>query len=146
MERRIHFQPITSQVLDMFHSIDRGVFKILTETLQREPTQSMLVISFLLLLERMGVRVVMQQATTKGSMFMDYLAEDCILCLKCILSPHVPIGLEANNSLETLRQTCIAELTLAKVHRMMDVLLQRVKESLDNICPRILGDLMMNAI
>ncbi|XP_015966656.1 uncharacterized protein LOC107490399 [Arachis duranensis] len=137
---------MATKCLDMFHGIDRTAFKMLTQVLHREVTQSLIVIAFLLSLETMGLSGILQNATKKESRFMNSLAEDCVICLQCLLSPVLPRVVEKSKKLETLGHALRTEVTISQVHGMRSVLLTIIPDTLSNICPRTLGDVTMDSV
>ncbi|RYR55230.1 hypothetical protein Ahy_A06g030482 isoform B [Arachis hypogaea] len=137
---------MATECLDMFHGIDRTAFKMLTQVLHREVTQSLMVNTFLLSLKSMGLSGIMQNATKKGSWFMNSLAEDYVIYLKCLLSPVLSGVVEKSKKLETFGHTLRTEVTVSQVHGMRSVLQTIIPDTLSNVCSRILGDVTMDAV
>nr|XP_025664999.1 uncharacterized protein LOC112763578 [Arachis hypogaea] len=134
------------ECLDMFHETDQTAFKTLTQVLHCDVTQSLMVMALLLSLETMGLSGLLQNATVKESWFMNSLAEDCVICLQCILSPVLAGVMKKKTKLETFSTALKTEVTISQVHGMRSVMLPLIPESLSNICSRILGDLTMDAV
>ncbi|RYQ98501.1 hypothetical protein Ahy_B07g086231 isoform B [Arachis hypogaea] len=134
------------ECLEIFHGIDQTAFRMLTQVLNREVTQSLMVIAFLLSMETMGMSGILQTAIKKEGWFMNSLAEDCVICLQCLLSPEFSGFLDKSRKLETLKHTLKTELTLYQVHRMRSILLTIIPDTLSNIFSRILGNVTMDAV
>ncbi|RYR69153.1 hypothetical protein Ahy_A03g015686 isoform B [Arachis hypogaea] len=134
------------ECLKMFHGIDQTAFRMLSQVLHREVKQSLMVMAFLLSMESMGLSGIVQTAIKKEGWFMNSLAEDCVICLQCLLSLEFSGVVEKSRKLETLGHALKTELTLYLVHRMRSVLLTIISDILSNICSRILGDITMDAV
>ncbi|XLR37949.1 hypothetical protein HN51_024721 [Arachis hypogaea] len=61
MDTRRKPSSMAVECLEMFHGIDRTAFRMLTQVLHREVTQSLMVIAFLLSMETMGLSGVMDK-------------------------------------------------------------------------------------
>ncbi|XP_072085799.1 uncharacterized protein [Arachis hypogaea] len=136
---------MATECLDMFHGIDRTAFKTLTQVFHREATQSLMVILFFLSLESMRMSGIMQNATNKDSWFMNSLAEDCVICLKCLLSLVLSGVVEKSEKLETLGYALRTEVIVSQIHGMRSILLTIIPDTLSNMNSRIFGDLNMDA-
>ncbi|RYR03937.1 hypothetical protein Ahy_B06g083371 [Arachis hypogaea] len=134
------------ECLEMFHGIDRTAFRMLTQVLHREVKQSLMVMTFLLSMETMGLNGIVQTAIKNEGWFMNSLADECVICLQCLLSQEFSEVVEKSRKLETLGHVLKTELTLYQVHRMRSVLLMLIPDTLSTICSRILGDITMDAV
>ncbi|RYR58148.1 hypothetical protein HN51_008167 [Arachis hypogaea] len=134
------------ECLEMFHGIDRTAFRMLTQVLHREVKQSLMVMAFLLSLETMGLNGILQTAVKKEGWFMNSLADECVICLQCLLSQEFSGVLDKARKLETLGHVLKTDLTLYQVHRMRSALLTLIPDTLSTICARILGDITMDAL
>ncbi|RYR04257.1 hypothetical protein HN51_041003 [Arachis hypogaea] len=146
MDTRRKPSSMAVECLEIFHGVDQTAFRMLRQVLNREVTQSLMVIAFLLSMETMGLSGILQTAIKKDGRFMNSLAEDCVICLQCLLSPEFSGVLDKSRKLETLRHALKTELTLYQVHRIRSILLTIIPDTLSNICSRILGDVTMDAV
>ncbi|RYR38743.1 hypothetical protein Ahy_A09g043920 [Arachis hypogaea] len=62
MDTRRKPSSMATECLDMFYGIDPTAFKMLTQVLHREVTQSLMVIAFLLSLESMGLSGIVEKS------------------------------------------------------------------------------------
>ncbi|RYR51291.1 hypothetical protein Ahy_A06g026317 isoform A [Arachis hypogaea] len=146
MDTRRKPSSMAVECLEMFHGIDRTAFRMLTQVLHREVTQSLMVITFLLSIETMGLSRIVQTTIKKDGWFMNSLVKDCVICLQCLLSPEFSGVVDKSRKLETLGHVLKTELTLYQVYRMRYVLLMIIPDTLSNICSRILGNITMDAV
>ncbi|XLR36762.1 hypothetical protein HN51_023529 [Arachis hypogaea] len=146
MDTRRKPSTMAIECLEMFHGIDRTAFRMLTQVLHRKVKQSLMVMAFLLSLETMGLNGIVQTAIKNEGWFMNSLADECVICLQCLLSQEFSGVVEKSRKLETLGHVLKIDLTLYQVHRMRSVLLTLIPDTLSTICARILGDITMDAM
>ncbi|XP_057733894.1 uncharacterized protein LOC130949084 [Arachis stenosperma] len=133
MDTRRKPSTMAIECLKIFHGIDRTAFRMLTQVLHREVKQSLMVMAFLLSLETMGLKGIVQTAIKNEGWFMNSLADECVICLQCLLSQEFSWVVEKSRKLDTLGHVLKTELTLYQVHRMRSVLLTLIPDTLSTI-------------
>ncbi|KAL1188927.1 hypothetical protein V5N11_029034 [Cardamine amara subsp. amara] len=132
---------VTREEFNAFHKIDRTLFSCLVLTLNRDISQSLQVMSFLLFLEKSGhVRNLIADLISLPDVFINKLADEVVMCLTCLsyenYSMYVANHGQNNNSfaIPSITRMTGGYLTLPVIQHERENILSQMKKHLNGVC------------
>ncbi|CAA3016415.1 Hypothetical predicted protein [Olea europaea subsp. europaea] len=86
---------VSLKALRAFHSIDGALYAILVTELWRDPVESLQIIALWLWLEHVGFGKVTRKILAFAPLFINQIAEEAAMCIKCIKDSHFIHSAEA---------------------------------------------------
>ncbi|KAM3397859.1 hypothetical protein P3S68_001373 [Capsicum galapagoense] len=137
--------PITLEEFRTFHEIDRTLYSLLVNELQRDPTESMQTLALWIWLERTGSNNVIVKILSLPNNLINELANEAATCLKCIEDNR--FLLLANTSEIPLTGKLIAkEFSLFFLNENRDSATSGIRNIITDVCLKALSDIMEKAL
>ncbi|KAM3324435.1 hypothetical protein P3S67_005587 [Capsicum chacoense] len=135
------FLTITLEEFRSFHEIDRTLYSLLVNKLQRDPTESMQTLALWIWLEQTGSNNVIVKILSLPNNLINELANEAATCLKCIEGNR--FLLLANTSEIPLTQKLIAkEFSLLFFNENRDIATSEIRNIITDVCLKALSDIM----
>ncbi|RDX75871.1 hypothetical protein CR513_44204, partial [Mucuna pruriens] len=135
---------ITQEEFNLFHKIDRELYKILTIILYREPIESMQIFAMWLWLEKVGFRNVVKSVLSFPNILINEVAEETIMCINCI-NNNIITPLESSE-IPVLQSLVDKEISLQFLYENRVNALQGVAKMVQEVCVRAFTDIMQQAM
>lgn len=142
-------QDISTEDYHIFYQHERRLYSLLIVVLHREVVQSILVLGFLLWLEREGYSSKNLVQTIVDSLSLsaiDLVIDEVVICLKCIEKKGKKLVLEGSNTGQDIlllknlldrKMICLKEL-----HENRDEILKEVTSVAKHVCGKAFGDIL----
>ncbi|ESW26574.1 hypothetical protein PHAVU_003G130800 [Phaseolus vulgaris] len=139
---------VTQEEFNLFHRIDRQLYKILVMILFREPGECMQVHALWLWLERVGFRNVVKRVLALPNILINEVADETVLCLNCINNSSftAPPSSFENSEIPLLQSLVDKEISLQFLYENRISALQGVAKVMQDVCVRAFTDIMQQAI
>ncbi|CAJ1940506.1 unnamed protein product [Sphenostylis stenocarpa] len=139
---------VTQEEFNLFHRIDRELYKILVMILFREPGECMQVHGLWLWLEKVGFRNVVKTILALPNILIDEVAEETVLCLNCLNNNSfiAPSSSFENSEIPLLQSLVDKEISLQFLYENRVSALQGVAKLMQDVCVRAFTDIMQQAI
>ncbi|KAK7363304.1 hypothetical protein VNO77_05440 [Canavalia gladiata] len=139
---------VTQEEFNLFHRIDRELYKILVNNLLREPAESMQVFAMWLWLERVGFRNVVKKVLSLPNILINEVADETVMCLNCINSNSLNVASSSSEGgdIPLLQSLMDKEISLQFLHENSGNALQGVAKVLQDVCVRAFSDIMSQAM
>lgn len=139
---------LTQDEFNLFHRIDRQLYKILVMILFREPGECMQVHALWLWLERVGFRNVVKRVLALPNILINEVADETVLCLNCINNSNfiAPPSSFENSEIPLLQSLVDKEISLQFLYENRVSALQGVAKEMQDVCVRAFTDIMQQAI
>ena len=142
---------VTQEEFNLFHRMDRELYKILVVSLFRDPAESMQVHAMWLWLERVGFRNVVKRVLALPNILINDVADETVMCLNCINSNNNNLKMSSLFSSESseiplLQSLVEKEISLQFVYENRSSALQGVAKVMQDVCVRAFTDIMQQAM
>ncbi|KAG4970238.1 hypothetical protein AAZX31_13G093300 [Glycine max] len=139
---------VTQEEFNLFHRMDRELYKILVVSLFRDPEESMQVHAMWLWLERVGFRNVVKRVLALPNILINDVADETVMCLNCINNSLLMSCLFSSESSEIplLQSLVEKEISLQFVYENRSSALQGVAKVMQDVCVRAFTDIMEQAM
>lgn len=142
---------VTQEEFNLFHRMDRELYKILVVSLFRDPEESMQVHAMWLWLERVGFRNVVKRVLALPNILINDVADETVMCLNCINSNNNNLKMSSLFSSESseiplLQSLVDKEISLQFVYENRSSALQGVAKVMQEVCVRAFTDIMQQAM
>ncbi|GFS33766.1 hypothetical protein Acr_00g0030470 [Actinidia rufa] len=137
---------ITLEEFKLFHDMDRRLYIILTNDLCRDPVESMRIMALWLWLERSSFSHVVKKVSSLPQFLINELADEAVACLNCLTTnPFLPLS-ELNYDIPMTQSLMDNEISLHYFHQNRLTAIQGIAKVINDVCARLLTDLMQQAI
>ena len=110
---------VTQEKFNLFHRMDRELYKILVVSLFRDPAESMQVHAMWLWLERVGFRNVVKRVLALPNILINDVADETVMCLNCINSNNNNLKMSSLFSSESSEIPLLQSLDLLKNYNLI---------------------------
>ncbi|KAF2303853.1 hypothetical protein GH714_023868 [Hevea brasiliensis] len=135
---------ITLEELHTYHAIDREIFSRLVITLMRDPAESLLVTATWLWLEEKGYPNMVVKMVDLSDALVNALADEAVLCLKCLESNTFPVLL--NGGIPLTARIMEKNISLEMFHHNKFSAISGIKNFLTTVCARIFTDILQRVL
>ncbi|TKY44448.1 hypothetical protein E2542_SST31619 [Spatholobus suberectus] len=138
---------VTQEEFNLFHRIDRELYRILVINLFREPAESMQVHAMWLWLERVGFRNVVKRVLSLPNILINEVADETVMCLNCINSnSSITPSSSESGEIPLLQSLVDKEISLQFLYENRVRALQGVAKVVHDVCVRAFTDIMQQAM
>ncbi|OAY27373.1 uncharacterized protein LOC110603318 [Manihot esculenta] len=135
---------ITLEELHTYHAIDREIFNRLVINLLRDPAESLLVMATWLWLEEKGYPNVVVKMVDLSDALVNAVADEAVLCLKCLESNSLPLLL--NGGIPLTARIMEKNISLEMFHHNKFSAISGIKNFLTTVCARIFTDILQRVL
>ncbi|KAF7830287.1 uncharacterized protein G2W53_012620 [Senna tora] len=129
--------------LYLFHKMERELYMCLVFVLDRDPTQSLLVMALWMWLEQIGHRNLIAKLLSLSYNLRNAVANEAVDCLECLeADDEVQVQVQPHTHYCIPLTTTLTPLTLHFFKKKRFTVLAGIKSILDNLCSRIFRDIL----
>ncbi|XP_004505408.2 uncharacterized protein [Cicer arietinum] len=132
--------PITKHELHLFHSIDRELFCFLIFKLHHEVTQSLLVMTLWLWLEKVGHPNFISRVTVLSSTLINSLVKEALTCFHFL--ERDDLAIPSGGGLPLTKSLIEKDISLQIFNLKRYTVIAGIKSVLNNLCGRIFNDIL----
>ncbi|CDP04309.1 unnamed protein product [Coffea canephora] len=138
---------VNDEEFNSFHSIDRKLFIRLMTNLGRDPSESVQLMAFWLWLEQEVVDnlTLVNQMLSLPATLMSELADESVMCLKCVESDSFPFGEKDPHELVLLPSFVERNISFQYFYENRIGVLRGVSKMIGEVCSRAFHDLLVPA-
>lgn len=134
---------LSDEELIAFHSIDRDLYAFLVLALFRDPIECLEILAFWIWLERTNLTEIVKKQLSLPYVLVNELADEALLCLKCIKNVHfLSEGCEVP-LIQTLTDT---EISLRDLYRNRLIIIPELECIKIRVCARAFRDITQAGI
>ena len=135
---------VNDEEFNSFHSIDRKLFIRLMTNLGRDPSESVQLMAFWLWLEQEVVDnlTLVNQMLSLPATLMNELADESVMCLKCVESDSFPFGEKDPHELVLLPSFVERNISFQYFYENRIGVLRGVSKMIGEVCSRAFHDLL----
>ncbi|RDX75870.1 hypothetical protein CR513_44203, partial [Mucuna pruriens] len=137
---------VTKEEFNLFHKIDRELYKILAVNLYREPVESMQILAMWLWLERVGFRNMVKSVLSLPNTLINDVADETTMCLNCINNSLIIPPSSECSEIPLLQSLVDKEISLQFLYENRVNALQGVAKVEREVCVRAFTDIMQQAM
>ncbi|KAI4335211.1 hypothetical protein L6164_013880 [Bauhinia variegata] len=138
---------VSNEEFNLFHNIDRELYKVLAVTLSREPNQSMQIVALCLWLEKRGYRYVVKKIISLPLTLINEVADELVACLSVIFNPFLGTTASSEgNDIPLLQILLDKPISLRHLFDNHVAAAQGVNAMGEYVCVRALGDIVRIAM
>ncbi|KAJ8568774.1 hypothetical protein K7X08_030996 [Anisodus acutangulus] len=136
---------ISMEEFRRFYKIDRALYSLLVNELQRDPLESMRTLALWIWMERTSLNDVVRKIYSLPNFLINELADEAATCLKCIEDNGFLLSTDASEI--RLTQGLMAkEFSLQFFHEKRDVATSGIRNIASEVCLTALKDITVKAL
>ncbi|KAL2469740.1 hypothetical protein Adt_37876 [Abeliophyllum distichum] len=135
---------MTLEDLKIIHENDRAIYSILLSNFWRNPTECLQIMSLWLWLERVGFSNLMSKIYSLSQYSMNELADEAVICLKCVNDPRFLFSAEGIE-IPLTRSLTAEGMSLKFFHDNQRIALPEIRRLTTELYAPVLADLTAKA-
>ncbi|XP_060190517.1 uncharacterized protein LOC132619709 [Lycium barbarum] len=136
---------ITVDEFRLFHKIDRELYCLLVNELQRDPLDSMQILALWIWMERAGLKNVIRKIFSLPNFLINELADEAVICLKFIGDNGFLLSIDASDIWQT-QNVMAKEFPLQFFNENRDSATSGIRKIATEVCLKALPDITERAL